>query len=1051
MATSLVQLYCYDLSGGMAESMSLMLIGRHLEAIWHTGIVVYGKEYYFDGGVGIVHSSPGGSHFGTPKRVETLGTTTKGEGEFLEWVKQRRLDTFGPTHYNLLNRNCNHFTQAAAQFLVERDIPSEIRDMIPTVLDTPLGRMLKPMLEMATRGLEASAKTSQLSTSPRKKVSNTTETPTVSDSSTSLDVATGLNSEKSHLSVEEHEEVMLVRAMLQSNELLSSGTREGFNTTMGALILLRMVITNILRNPTQLKYRTLSTQDKEYKSKIAPLEEFGAADILRLCGFRLLQHPTLNQAVWFLSDADGSEDVLAIMVTHITELIELVESEYQSEFCAVEGDPNIGTFHKEKYPVPPLTSNASDPGDRAMEVIMHDAVKPISSLEDLMNWSPTSPGAITPAAPCRRRVQASVEDGPRLLICHDMKGGYLPTDYEHFAVCNRLMKGASALVPSVVNCSYTVSYWHHVDYFVYFSHNFVTVPPKEWISYAHREGVPALGTFITEGESLTLRKILHDAQSSASTIRKLVDLCDAHNFDGYLMNIETNLDETLAKRLITFVAMLKKSLNKSRPPNSGERFVFWYDAVTVEGIVSYQNGLTSKNKPFFDVCNGLFTNYGWRPYNLPLSTAIAGQRNRDVFVGVDIFGRGVYGGGGYDSHKAADCASGAKLSIAIFAPGWTSECVGNGCRENFQRHDAHMWSKMQDIWTTKYLELDTLPVWTCFLDEVGTQFFVNGAPVLGCVSNQNSLGSGVKCSNDDTDLFFPEWCQISQTHIKPCYKLVRGGAEGDPWCVLPFEVVGKDGCHTNKDGQTVPLDWSTKQVWMGNRSMSFAAPPNATVPLMRWKVRLEVGAADGEKTSDALAFLDIAWLCNAVDAQAHSVRCVCVEGVNGSSTTRVVFDEQLASPERIIVVATVGNWQIVRYVIPDNVTWTHVTCLSILNPSENESLVCTVGGVALTEPTYDNSTSVLLLGDAQILPSTSYTVDKTSDPTTCVVTLDVPNELRKKSNKVILFAKIGFPGGKLLSAYLGTHEISKQILLPLNIPSDAFVYEMFFYGSASGN
>ena len=35
-----VSINLYDLSQGMAKSMSQMLIGRQIEGIWHTGVIV---------------------------------------------------------------------------------------------------------------------------------------------------------------------------------------------------------------------------------------------------------------------------------------------------------------------------------------------------------------------------------------------------------------------------------------------------------------------------------------------------------------------------------------------------------------------------------------------------------------------------------------------------------------------------------------------------------------------------------------------------------------------------------------------------------------------------------------------------------------------------------------------------------------------------------------------------------------------------------------------------------------------------------------------------
>ena len=46
-----VTLHIYDLSGGMAKNMSKQLVGKQIDGIWHTGIVIYGKEFFFGGGI----------------------------------------------------------------------------------------------------------------------------------------------------------------------------------------------------------------------------------------------------------------------------------------------------------------------------------------------------------------------------------------------------------------------------------------------------------------------------------------------------------------------------------------------------------------------------------------------------------------------------------------------------------------------------------------------------------------------------------------------------------------------------------------------------------------------------------------------------------------------------------------------------------------------------------------------------------------------------------------------------------------------------------------
>jgi hypothetical protein len=134
-------------SGGMARMLSGDLLGTTIEAIYHTGVVVHGKEYWFGCGLQCAPAGRAQSQFGTPMRVERLGETEV-DVEIWEAFLRDVAPRYTPETYNLLEHNCNNFSNEAAEFLVGRSIPEKILNLPRVVLETELGRALRPMLGM---------------------------------------------------------------------------------------------------------------------------------------------------------------------------------------------------------------------------------------------------------------------------------------------------------------------------------------------------------------------------------------------------------------------------------------------------------------------------------------------------------------------------------------------------------------------------------------------------------------------------------------------------------------------------------------------------------------------------------------------------------------------------------------------------------------------------------------------------------------------------------------------------------------------------------------
>jgi hypothetical protein len=144
MSNSSVKLHVYDLSGGLCSALSTQLLGRHFEAIYHTGVVAFGREWFFGGG--IFNDAPGQTHYGTPLRVVDLGVTALDEATFIEFLDGIR-PRFRMQDYDLVRHNCNNFSEEIVQFLTGRSIGDDILTLPQQLIATPLGASLRPMLE----------------------------------------------------------------------------------------------------------------------------------------------------------------------------------------------------------------------------------------------------------------------------------------------------------------------------------------------------------------------------------------------------------------------------------------------------------------------------------------------------------------------------------------------------------------------------------------------------------------------------------------------------------------------------------------------------------------------------------------------------------------------------------------------------------------------------------------------------------------------------------------------------------------------------------------
>ncbi|KAG5237408.1 cytosolic endo-beta-N-acetylglucosaminidase [Salix suchowensis] len=325
----------------------------------------------------------------------------------------------------------------------------------------------------------------------------------------------------------------------------------------------------------------------------------------------------------------------------------------------------------------------------------------------------------------------SLPNRPRLLVCHDMKGGYVDDKW--------VQGGTNA-------DAYAIRHWYLIDVFVYFSHKLVTLPPPCWTNTAHRHGVKVLGTFITEWDEgrLICNKLLATKESAQMCAERLAELAIDLGFDGWLINMEVGLLEEQIPILKEFVSHLTHTMHSSMP----ESLIIWYDSVITTGNLSWQDQLNEKNKPFFDICDGIFVNYTWKSNYPDLSAAVAGDRKFDVYMGIDVYGRNTFGGGQWNTNVALDVLKKANVSAAIFAPGWLYETKQP---PDFQTAQNCWWELVAKSWGR-----------------------VNNYPKLLPFYSNFDQGQGYHISVEGNQLTDAPWNNMSCQGFQPCLEFIDG-------------------------------------------------------------------------------------------------------------------------------------------------------------------------------------------------------------------------------------------------------------------------------------
>ncbi|KAI3379377.1 hypothetical protein SNEBB_005470 [Seison nebaliae] len=272
----------------------------------------------------------------------------------------------------------------------------------------------------------------------------------------------------------------------------------------------------------------------------------------------------------------------------------------------------------------------------------------------------------------------------KTIVCHDMKGGYLRDKYTDGYIMTEDDEGKDC---------FTFAAWNFIDMFIYFSHSFITLPPIGWINAAHNTDTAILGTFIVERHEV-LEEICKNFDKIA---HKLDEITKKFKLQGWLFNIECDGTQTDMMLFFQFLKLLKEIFGKYRKEEDRMIHLMWYDALLPNGVVSYQNMVNESNKIYLNYFDSIFLNYNWSPNSLGCSRASVNNYENRIYVGLDVFGRGMIGNGKFNTFKALQIVRRYSMSAALFAFGWVHECCDFKSMNESFHNNLYFWRTLLDF------------------------------------------------------------------------------------------------------------------------------------------------------------------------------------------------------------------------------------------------------------------------------------------------------------------------------------------------------------------
>ncbi len=254
------------------------------------------------------------------------------------------------------------------------------------------------------------------------------------------------------------------------------------------------------------------------------------------------------------------------------------------------------------------------------------------------------------------------------------------------------------------------TYWQYVDLLVYWGgssgEGLIVAPSPDVVDAGHKNGVKVIGTVFMPmtahgGKMQWLEDLLTKNEDGSYPVAdKLIEVANTYGFDGWFINQETEgtdtepLTKDHADRMQEFLAYYK-----AKAPDME---LVYYDSMTVDGKMDWQNALTDKNMAYLkneegnSVADKMFLNFWWTndklaPEELLKSSAELAKEQEidpyDLYAGIDLQSNG------YDTalkwNLFENPEGGTYTSLGLYCPSWTF--FSTDIVQDFWKKENKLW------------------------------------------------------------------------------------------------------------------------------------------------------------------------------------------------------------------------------------------------------------------------------------------------------------------------------------------------------------------------